>query len=217
MPARRRRSPRPASQNAAVLPASFRLSPPHFPGQPRSGIMMAEIQVPVGPGRLLLSCFILRSELKKSFLHIFAGLWFGTADPTTPVRCHGCNFEQKNMSRDSTDYPVAECRGTFCLPTNGNFGLVCFYYCRTYYKPVLVGGRRVQDMWRDDEPRPVSISLPIRLGFRLRQPKIQNRDWYRDSNRESLHETIQRKIVFKIKFCTHNSARIFSLETLMKY
>ncbi len=42
--------------------------------------------------------------------------------------------------------------------------LVCvFYYCRTYYKAVRVGGGgewRTCAM-RDDEPRPVWMSLPI--------------------------------------------------------
>ena len=41
---------------------------------------------------------------------------------------------------------------------------VCvFYYCRTYYKAVRVGGGgewRTCAM-RDDEPRPVWMSLPI--------------------------------------------------------
>ena len=44
------------------------------------------------------------------------------------------------------------------------WGCVCvFYYCRTYYKAVRVGGGgewRTCAM-RDDEPRPVWMSLPI--------------------------------------------------------
>jgi hypothetical protein len=42
-------------------------------------------------------------------------------------------------------------------------GLRVFYYCRTYYKAVRVGGGgewRTCAM-RDDEPRPVWMSLPI--------------------------------------------------------
>jgi hypothetical protein len=43
-----------------------------------------------------------------------------------------------------------------------------FYYCRTYYKAVRVGGGgewRTCAM-RDDEPRPVWMSLPITHWFR---------------------------------------------------
>jgi hypothetical protein len=42
-------------------------------------------------------------------------------------------------------------------------GVCVFYYCRTYYKDVRVGGGgewRTCDM-RDDEPRPVWMSLLI--------------------------------------------------------
>ena len=42
-------------------------------------------------------------------------------------------------------------------------GVCVFYYCRTYYKAVRVGGGgewRTCAM-RDDEPRPVWMSLPI--------------------------------------------------------
>jgi hypothetical protein len=49
-------------------------------------------------------------------------------------------------------------------PSPSDWGRVCvFYYCRTYYKAVRVGGGgewRTGAM-RDDEPRPVWTSLPI--------------------------------------------------------
>ena len=48
--------------------------------------------------------------------------------------------------------------------SDGNYPRTCaFYYCRTYYKAVRVGGGgewRTCAM-RDDEPRPVWMSLPI--------------------------------------------------------
>jgi hypothetical protein len=43
------------------------------------------------------------------------------------------------------------------------YGVCVFYYCRTYYKAVHVGGGgewRTCAM-RDDEPRPVWMGLPI--------------------------------------------------------
>ena len=47
----------------------------------------------------------------------------------------------------------------------GDMWVCVFYYCRTYYKAVRVGGGgewRTCAM-RDDEPRPVWMSLPITI------------------------------------------------------
>ena len=58
-------------------------------------------------------------------------------------------------------------RAEACVDESAHHALlweVCvFYYCRTYYKAVRVGGGgewRTCAM-RDDEPRPVWMSLPI--------------------------------------------------------
>jgi hypothetical protein len=51
----------------------------------------------------------------------------------------------------------------FAAPVPGLCTVCVFYYCRTYYKAVRVGGGgewRTCAM-RDDEPRPVWMSLPI--------------------------------------------------------
>ena len=57
---------------------------------------------------------------------------------------------------------AARAAGWRILLLHVRFGLsLCvFYYCMTYYKAVRVGGERTCAM-RDDEPRPVWISLPI--------------------------------------------------------
>ena len=48
-------------------------------------------------------------------------------------------------------------------PAGSSINVCVFYYCRTYYKAVRVGGGgewRTCAM-RDDEPRPVWMRLPI--------------------------------------------------------
>ena len=47
--------------------------------------------------------------------------------------------------------------------SQGRYELCVFYYCRTYYKAVRVegGGEWRTCAMRDDEPRPVWMSLPI--------------------------------------------------------
>ena len=68
-----------------------------------------------------------------------------------------------SVSHPGTQAAHAASSGPACH-SEGVTRLVCvFYYCRTYYKAVRVGGGgewRTCAM-RDDEPRPVWMSLPI--------------------------------------------------------
>jgi hypothetical protein len=83
--------------------------------------------------------------------------------------------------RASGSLPVADLRLLICaigLRVCVYYCSMCvFYYCRTYYKAVRVGGGgewRTCAM-RDDEPRPVWMSLPITHWFLVWEsnPKLQ--------------------------------------------
>ena len=69
------------------------------------------------------------------------------------------------------------CSASFLLSLLSRFVCLCvFYYCRTYYKGVRVGGGgewRTCAM-RDDEPRPVWMSLPITHWFLSFGNRTQN-------------------------------------------